>query len=65
MEYQIDLNSETWKGVKQIINSLIDRRKEALTADQSEIETAKLRGCIREMKQLLNDVERPTIKPHQ
>ena len=62
MEYQIDLNSETWKGIKEIINRVIQQRMEELVGDIDPVETAKRRGSIVSLKHLIGLVEKPIIK---
>ena len=62
-KYNPDFHSDTWKFVKQNMEACMDLDRLLLERDQTETQTAKLRGRIEAFRVFLNKMEKlSTIK---
>lgn len=51
----IKIDSHEWKEIVQVIESRISKLLARLESDKSEIETANIRGALRELRSLLKE----------
>jgi hypothetical protein len=51
----IKTDSPEWRYIVQVIEARISKLLERLVSDKSEIETANIRGAIRELRSLLKE----------
>lgn len=56
---QIDPVSDTWKEVAAQVSARIEKLREVLESDHSELETARFRGEIRALRDVLKLGTRP------
>jgi hypothetical protein len=52
-----EVSSAAWQKLKEHINKKIEAKRKANDKDHDEVKTAKLRGEIKALKELITDVE--------
>jgi len=58
---KLDVQSETWRALRRMIEQEIEVRRDALEADVGVEKTAALRGGIAALRGILESVELPEL----
>ena len=59
-KYNFDRNSDTWMYVKEKMEEIMEKDRKSLERDQTEVQTAKLRGRIDAFRMFLGEIDRTT-----